>query len=69
MPKPDAMKLHAHSIDFAVNKGSISLSGERGESVHIHFPLPTPGDQTESQLREVSRETAKELLQRAIAAL
>lgn len=69
MTKPDALKLHAHSIDFAANRATLALSGESGESVHVSFSLPTPGNQTESQLKGTSKEAAKQLLHRAIAAL
>ncbi|WP_323041545.1 hypothetical protein [Gemmobacter sp.] len=69
MTKPDAFRLHTHAVDFAANKATISLMSEVGEMVHVSFPLPTPGDQTESQLKGGSKDAAKQLLHRAIAAL
>lgn len=63
------MNVHTHSVDFARNEAQFTLIGEKGESISIICPLPTPGNQTETQLKEASKEAARSVLRSALAAL
>lgn len=64
------MKTQSHSIDIVANRATIAIVDEAGNShVTMMFPLETPGDQPESQLREASLAQARVLLQNALASL
>jgi len=65
-----ALEIQTLSVDLLRGTASISLRDPSNNAhVNIMVPIETPGDQPESQLKELAKAAAKQALQGAIAAL
>lgn len=59
-------------LDLKANTAHVTISkNDDGQvsSVTVHFPLKTPGNQTEKDLRQLAKIEAKSILQAAVSVL
>lgn len=65
---PDSLKLHSLSYDSISEVASFTFVGSRaGKPIMIsgNLRVPTPGDQTESQVTAASKAAIKQILHQA----